>query len=78
MPHAGHGCTQGDCSVLAPAEVAAWQSSGAEVARSSLALVEVGDEVTLTAQGIGTLTNTIMEDAHPIPVPQAHPRKERV
>lgn len=33
-----------------------------------------GDEVTLTAQGIGTLTNTVIEGPKPIPLPSARPR----
>jgi 2-keto-4-pentenoate hydratase/2-oxohepta-3-ene-1,7-dioic acid hydratase in catechol pathway len=33
-----------------------------------------GDEVTLRAQGIGTLTNTVVAGVEPIPLPRARPR----
>jgi 2-keto-4-pentenoate hydratase/2-oxohepta-3-ene-1,7-dioic acid hydratase in catechol pathway len=33
-----------------------------------------GDEVTLSAQGIGTLTNRVVEGVEPVPLPRARPR----
>ena len=35
-----------------------------------------GDEVTLTVEGIGTLTNRIVAGVDPLPVPRARPRQE--
>jgi 2-keto-4-pentenoate hydratase/2-oxohepta-3-ene-1,7-dioic acid hydratase in catechol pathway len=37
-----------------------------------------GDEVTLSVEGIGTLTNRVIEGVEPIPVPRARPRKTAV
>jgi 2-keto-4-pentenoate hydratase/2-oxohepta-3-ene-1,7-dioic acid hydratase in catechol pathway len=36
--------------------------------------LQPGDEVTLSVEGIGTLTNTIVPGVEPVPVPRARPR----
>jgi hypothetical protein len=36
-----------------------------------------GDTVALTVQGIGTLTNTVVAGADPIPLPKARPGRLR-
>jgi 2-keto-4-pentenoate hydratase/2-oxohepta-3-ene-1,7-dioic acid hydratase in catechol pathway len=37
-----------------------------------------GDQVTLSAEGIGTLTNRVVEGVEPIPLPRARPREATV
>ncbi|MEU8798399.1 fumarylacetoacetate hydrolase family protein [Spirillospora sp. NPDC048819] len=39
--------------------------------------LQVGDEVTMTVEGIGTITNTVAEGAAPRPIPAARPRPRK-